>query len=58
MEKTYKELWNEEHEYIYSTLVKAGCSEDMALELADEHTTERVKAQLDNRYKSLRKLFF
>lgn len=40
--KSYKDLWNEEHERIYETLVDAGCPEDIARELADEHAGEKA----------------
>ena len=33
---------NEEHERIYATLCEAGCPEDIAAELADEHAGEKA----------------
>ena len=44
--KSYKELWNEEHERIYATLCEAGCPEDIAAELG-EKALERYTAGVD-----------
>lgn len=42
MPKSYKELWNEQHERIYQTLRNAGCGDELAREIADEHAGELV----------------